>query len=49
MFNGFITEPAIEGPLDGKPVTATIKIKVTDVQVDGEYDTTGAVDITLAT
>ena len=50
-FMGFIEGiPKINGPLDGKPVTVTIRIKVTDVRTDdGTYDNTGAVEVTLAT
>ena len=50
VFVGFLIEPAVNGPLDGKPITTTLTIEVTDVQEeDGSYDTVGAVQITLAT
>ena len=46
---GFIKSYNVDGPLDGKPLTATMEIELTDVQVeDGTYDNTGAVAVTLA-
>ena len=42
---GFLTEYKIDGPLDGKVVTATMKIKLTD---DDSYTSTGAVGWTSA-
>ena len=48
-FYGFVVGiPKINGPLDGKPVTMTIRIKVTDSQdEDGDYNDDGAVGVTL--
>jgi len=50
---GFITDYKIDGPLDGKVVTATITIKLTDVVDNGyddeeTYDSDGAVTLDLA-
>ena len=44
---GFITEYSIDGPLDGKTVTATVKIKLTDY-TGSTYLETGAVGWTTA-
>lgn len=44
---GFLTDYTIDGPLDGKPCTATVKIKLTD-SVDNTYDALGAIDYSLA-
>ena len=44
---GFITEFKIDGPLDGKPVTANIKVKITD-EVNNSFTSDGAVTWTAA-
>ena len=46
---GFMTSYELDGPLDGKALTATVTIKLTDV-VGGPdmYDATGAVTVTTA-
>ena len=46
---GFLVKYELDGPLDGKALTATATIKLTDV-VGGPdmYDATGAVTVTLA-
>jgi hypothetical protein len=46
---GFVTAYDIDGPLDGKALTATMTVKLTDA-VGGQYmyDATGAVKVILA-
>lgn len=43
---GFLTDYKIDGPLDGKALTATMTIKLTDV-VSNTYSSSGAVAVTL--
>jgi hypothetical protein len=44
---GFVTDYDIDGPLDGKAMTATVSVKLTDL-VDNTYDPSGAMAWTSA-
>lgn len=44
---GFVTDYSLDGPMDGKALTASVKIKLTDV-VDNSYPANGAIQYSLA-